>query len=367
MDLAGRRGRGVVTGSIRVDGNTLLLGDGVHVRFIRTLRLPESGTHALPPNLGEFPLRRVEDYPDTVPGEWLAKGGVMLPVYLREAMWLSFAGTREAGRAPGRRGQGVRGVGRALVGAARARPAELRGAAPAALARRDQLGRRDGTAVRGGAARARRDGGGAGHRRGDHRRGPAPGVPARPAGTGALAGRGAGPAAASAAARARRWRAVRGPTGSLRGFRWLRGPGADAGGGPGRPGRRARDGAGRRRLDAAGGLPRRPGPVRLGAGARRADLRPPGHPMRRGAGSPGRSRRPHRSTGPRTPGPDCPGSTTTTRAATTSRRPEPWARSNRSATGSATTTPPGPHAAPHQITPLGPTPRPGKPVRDGDW
>ncbi|KOU48228.1 membrane protein, partial [Streptomyces sp. WM4235] len=27
--------------------------------------------------------------------EWLAKGGVMLPVYLREAMWLSFAGTRE--------------------------------------------------------------------------------------------------------------------------------------------------------------------------------------------------------------------------------------------------------------------------------
>ncbi|WP_434095476.1 hypothetical protein [Streptomyces goshikiensis] len=95
MDLAGRRGRGVVTGSIRVDGNTLLLGDGVHVRFIRTLRLPESGTHALPPNLGEFPLRRVEDYPDTVPGEWLAKGGVMLPVYLREAMWLSFGGTRE--------------------------------------------------------------------------------------------------------------------------------------------------------------------------------------------------------------------------------------------------------------------------------
>lgn len=82
-------------GGARVEGNTLLLGEGVRIRFIRTLRLPESGTHALPPGLGEFPLRRVEDYPDTVPQQWRAKGGVMLPVYLREAMWLSFGGSRE--------------------------------------------------------------------------------------------------------------------------------------------------------------------------------------------------------------------------------------------------------------------------------
>ncbi|MEU9146362.1 hypothetical protein [Streptomyces sp. NPDC048349] len=83
------------TGSVRVDGNALLLGEGVQIRFMRTLRLPESGTHALPPGLGEFPLRRVEDYPDTAPPEWLAKGGVMLPVYLREAMWLSFGRSAE--------------------------------------------------------------------------------------------------------------------------------------------------------------------------------------------------------------------------------------------------------------------------------
>ncbi|MCX5583533.1 hypothetical protein ACFV0H_02490 [Streptomyces erythrochromogenes] len=82
------------TGSVRVDGNALHVGEGVQIRFIRTLRLPESGTHSLPPGLGEFPLRRVEDHPDTVPPEWLAKGGVMLPVHLREAMWLSFGGTR---------------------------------------------------------------------------------------------------------------------------------------------------------------------------------------------------------------------------------------------------------------------------------
>lgn len=65
------------------------------MRFVRTLRLPETGTHPLPPGLGEFPVRRVGDHPDTAPAEWLARGGVMLPVYLREAMWLSFAGTAE--------------------------------------------------------------------------------------------------------------------------------------------------------------------------------------------------------------------------------------------------------------------------------
>ncbi|MVU82004.1 hypothetical protein GPX89_32790 [Nocardia sp. ET3-3] len=77
--------------TVRLDGNTLMLPDGVGVRFIRTLRLPEQGTHALPPGLGEFPVRRVADYADSVPEEWAKRGGVMLPMYLREAMWLSFA------------------------------------------------------------------------------------------------------------------------------------------------------------------------------------------------------------------------------------------------------------------------------------
>lgn len=81
--------------SVRIDGNTLRLPGGVAVRFIRTLRLPETGTHPLPPGLGEFPVRRVADFADKVPEPWRARGGVMLPVYLREAMWLSFAGTTE--------------------------------------------------------------------------------------------------------------------------------------------------------------------------------------------------------------------------------------------------------------------------------
>ena len=73
-------------------GDRLVLGD-VEVSFQRTLRIPERGVHALPPGLGRFPLRRVADYPDTAPAAWLTKGGVMLPVYQREAMWLSFAAT----------------------------------------------------------------------------------------------------------------------------------------------------------------------------------------------------------------------------------------------------------------------------------
>ncbi|MBD0420136.1 hypothetical protein H0H10_13320 [Streptomyces sp. TRM S81-3] len=81
--------------TVRIDGNTLRLPGGAAVRFIRTLRLPETGTHPLPPGLGEFPVRRVADHTDTVPEAWRSRGGVMLPVYLREAMWLSFAGTTE--------------------------------------------------------------------------------------------------------------------------------------------------------------------------------------------------------------------------------------------------------------------------------
>ncbi|WP_079657963.1 hypothetical protein [Streptomyces sp. 3214.6] len=81
--------------TVRIDGDSLRLPGGVAVRFMRTLRLPEKGTHDLPPGLGAFPVRRVSDHAGTVPAEWLARGGVLLPMYLREAMWLSFAGSTE--------------------------------------------------------------------------------------------------------------------------------------------------------------------------------------------------------------------------------------------------------------------------------
>ncbi|MEU4314514.1 hypothetical protein [Nocardia sp. NPDC024068] len=78
---------------IHLTGDSLELPGGARVRFVRTLRLPEEGTYPLPPGLGSFPLRRVADYPDTVPEQWRERGGVMLPVYQREAMWLRFGAT----------------------------------------------------------------------------------------------------------------------------------------------------------------------------------------------------------------------------------------------------------------------------------
>jgi hypothetical protein len=58
------------------------------ITFQRTLRIPDDGKdYSLPPGLGEFPVRHVDDY-DGVPGVWKKRGGVMLPMHRTEAMWL---------------------------------------------------------------------------------------------------------------------------------------------------------------------------------------------------------------------------------------------------------------------------------------
>lgn len=62
-----------------------------NVRFHRTLRVPDTNqNYPLPPKLGSFSLRHVDDYADTVPESWLERGGVMMPLYQSEAMWISF-------------------------------------------------------------------------------------------------------------------------------------------------------------------------------------------------------------------------------------------------------------------------------------
>lgn len=86
---ASKGGEDVKLPEVTIKHDVLKLGP-VEVVFERTIRIPETGLHDLPPGLGAFPLRRVEDYPDTAPREWLERGGVMLPIYQREAMWLSF-------------------------------------------------------------------------------------------------------------------------------------------------------------------------------------------------------------------------------------------------------------------------------------
>ncbi len=61
------------------------------VTFQRTLRIPDDErTYPLPPGLGDFPLRHVDDYADSVPSLWLDRGGVIMPMYQSEAMWVHF-------------------------------------------------------------------------------------------------------------------------------------------------------------------------------------------------------------------------------------------------------------------------------------
>jgi hypothetical protein len=65
------------------------------IQFQRTLRIPDDGKHyPLPPGLGAFPLRHVEDFADRVPEGWRERAGVMMPLYQAEAMWISFSANR---------------------------------------------------------------------------------------------------------------------------------------------------------------------------------------------------------------------------------------------------------------------------------
>lgn len=72
--------------------DSVRIGPYFSVSFQRTLRVPDDGrTYPLPPSLGSFPVRRVADYADTVPAQWRDHGGVFLPMYQREALWLRFS------------------------------------------------------------------------------------------------------------------------------------------------------------------------------------------------------------------------------------------------------------------------------------
>ena len=61
------------------------------VSFQRTLRIPDDNReYPLPPGLGRFPLRHVDDYAGRVPPAWREHGGVLMPMHQSEAMWMSF-------------------------------------------------------------------------------------------------------------------------------------------------------------------------------------------------------------------------------------------------------------------------------------
>jgi hypothetical protein len=76
---------------VKVESNRLVFDDGLALSFQRTLRIPDDGnTYPLPPGLEQFPILRVKDYAASAPPTWLEGGGVFIPMYQREAMWVSF-------------------------------------------------------------------------------------------------------------------------------------------------------------------------------------------------------------------------------------------------------------------------------------
>ena len=67
----------------------------MQINFQRTLRIPDDNReYGLPPGLDPFPLLHVDDYAERMPGAWNERGGVFLPMYQAEAMWLYFTGSR---------------------------------------------------------------------------------------------------------------------------------------------------------------------------------------------------------------------------------------------------------------------------------
>jgi hypothetical protein len=63
------------------------------IDFQRTLRIPDDDReYPLPAGLGRFPVRHVDDFAERVPEPWLEHGGVMLPMYQSEALWINFRG-----------------------------------------------------------------------------------------------------------------------------------------------------------------------------------------------------------------------------------------------------------------------------------
>ena len=61
------------------------------VEFQRTLRIPDDErTWFLPPGLGRFPLRHLDDHACRLPEAWRRRGGVIMPMHQAEALWINF-------------------------------------------------------------------------------------------------------------------------------------------------------------------------------------------------------------------------------------------------------------------------------------
>ncbi|CVK91361.1 uncharacterized protein FMAN_09498 [Fusarium mangiferae] len=69
--------------------------DDLTITFRRTIRVPDNkNTSGLPPDQGAFPLFKIQDYARTFPLSMAQKGGMFIPMYQREALWIKFESTK---------------------------------------------------------------------------------------------------------------------------------------------------------------------------------------------------------------------------------------------------------------------------------
>lgn len=61
------------------------------MEFQRTLRIPDNDrTYPLPAGLGKFPLKHLDDCASMLPLSMVRRGGVIMPMWQSEAMWINF-------------------------------------------------------------------------------------------------------------------------------------------------------------------------------------------------------------------------------------------------------------------------------------
>lgn len=61
------------------------------ISFRRTIRVPDNdAAYKLPPDLGSFPLHKIQDYKARLPVDMAGKGGLFFPMHQEEAMWINF-------------------------------------------------------------------------------------------------------------------------------------------------------------------------------------------------------------------------------------------------------------------------------------
>lgn len=76
---------------VNTQSNMLVIDKCVAIRFHRTVMMPDDGrVHHLPGSLGLFPLYNASAYSSRLPDSVSESKGIFLPIFSREAVWMSF-------------------------------------------------------------------------------------------------------------------------------------------------------------------------------------------------------------------------------------------------------------------------------------